>query len=157
MMFHFDYISLATNTKPIKSHHMEEPPLSQPIPLKIKYLDQIRRISISIDSNFQELRIAIFQILSLPQPEMNFYWKDSDGDDIQFSTDLEWNEAKYIYRSEKLSKLLILIQMGKSVKSRPRLSLPTREMKTSYDVVVIGSGYGGGISASRLSRAGQKV
>ncbi|MCW3088235.1 MAG: choline dehydrogenase-like flavoprotein, partial [Sediminibacterium sp.] len=37
------------------------------------------------------------------------------------------------------------------------LSLPAEEMKASYDIVVIGSGYGGGIAASRLSRAGKKV
>jgi len=30
-------------------------------------------------------------------------------------------------------------------------------MKPAYDVVVVGSGYGGGVTASRLSRAGQRV
>jgi len=30
-------------------------------------------------------------------------------------------------------------------------------MKLAYDVLVVGSGYGGGVSASRLSRAGQRV
>ena len=38
-----------------------------------------------------------------------------------------------------------------------RLSLPTEDMKSHYPVVVIGSGYGGGIAASRLSRAGIEV
>ncbi|MFQ5676791.1 MAG: GMC oxidoreductase, partial [bacterium] len=38
-----------------------------------------------------------------------------------------------------------------------RLSLPIENIKNHYTIVVIGSGYGGGIAASRLARAGQQV
>src|ERR1035441_10445317 len=39
----------------------------------------------------------------------------------------------------------------------PRLSSPVSEIKEHYTVVVVGSGYGGAIAASRLARAGQQV
>src|SRR5688500_12280996 len=38
-----------------------------------------------------------------------------------------------------------------------RLSTPIESLKSHYTVVVVGSGYGGGIAASRLARAGQQV
>ncbi|MDR3650300.1 MAG: GMC family oxidoreductase N-terminal domain-containing protein [Acidimicrobiales bacterium] len=38
-----------------------------------------------------------------------------------------------------------------------RLSRPLSELREHYDVIVVGSGYGGSIAASRLSRAGRNV
>jgi len=39
----------------------------------------------------------------------------------------------------------------------PRLSRPVELLRPTYDVVVIGSGYGGGVAASRMARGGQSV
>ncbi|KAE8036870.1 hypothetical protein FH972_009503 [Carpinus fangiana] len=39
----------------------------------------------------------------------------------------------------------------------PRISRPVELLRSSYDVVVIGSGYGGGIAASRMARGRQSV
>ena len=39
----------------------------------------------------------------------------------------------------------------------PRLSSSIDSIQPHYTAVVIGSGYGGGIAASRLARAGQSV
>ena len=38
-----------------------------------------------------------------------------------------------------------------------RLSKSVADLKLRYDVVVVGSGYGGGVAASRMSRAGKRV
>ncbi|KAI1733578.1 glucose-methanol-choline oxidoreductase [Xylaria scruposa] len=41
--------------------------------------------------------------------------------------------------------------------SFPKISKPMELMRRAYDCVVIGSGYGGGVAASRMARAGKRV
>jgi len=46
---------------------------------------------------------------------------------------------------------------GNGVHPRVRISSPLHDLKAHYDIVVVGSGYGGAIAASRLARAGRSV
>ncbi|KAK4142292.1 cholesterol oxidase [Dichotomopilus funicola] len=46
---------------------------------------------------------------------------------------------------------------GREDAAFPRLSKPVELLRGSYDVVVIGSGYGGGVAASRMARTGESV
>jgi hypothetical protein len=50
-----------------------------------------------------------------------------------------------------------LLRPGTNDPKHPRLSRPSSYLKPAYDVVVIGSGYGGGVAASRFARAGKSV
>lgn len=46
---------------------------------------------------------------------------------------------------------------GRNDRTFPRISKPVELLRSTYDVVVIGSGYGGGVAASRMARTGQSV
>jgi cholesterol oxidase len=47
--------------------------------------------------------------------------------------------------------------MGVSGRAIRRISLPVELIRERYDVIVVGSGYGGAIAASRMARAGRSV
>jgi NADPH-dependent 2,4-dienoyl-CoA reductase/sulfur reductase-like enzyme len=49
------------------------------------------------------------------------------------------------------------VKMDPTKTKFPRLSSPTAELKPHYDVVVVGSGYGGSIAACRSAGAGKSV
>jgi cholesterol oxidase len=56
------------------------------------------------------------------------------------------------------AKVLLAPYRSLEVKDRRRaLSLPSARLEESYDVVVVGSGYGGGVAAARLSASKKKT
>jgi hypothetical protein len=61
-------------------------------------------------------------------------------------------------RDQPTLKTEVEFNVGSTPHARyPRISRPVELMQTSYDVVVIGSGYGGGVAASRMARGRQSV
>ena len=55
------------------------------------------------------------------------------------------------------SSLYLMIFLQPTWAVFPILATPNTLIKSRYDVVVVGSGYGGSIAASRCARAGQSV
>lgn len=60
------------------------------------------------------------------------------------------------HRSSKSSASHLLEEESRD-QPFPRLSRPVELLRSAYDVVVIGSGYGGGVAASRMARTGESV
>ena len=59
-------------------------------------------------------------------------------------------------QSKAQAKLDSYVYSG-SLRKFPRISRPVELLRDEYDVVVIGSGYGGGVAASRMARGKQSV
>lgn len=67
------------------------------------------------------------------------------------------NGPKKMKNSVGTNANIEISENGEAGKIFSRLSIPVELMKHQYDVVVIGSGYGGGVAASRMARGGQSV
>lgn len=66
------------------------------------------------------------------------------------STDAFGGEPLFVSSQGKL-------RSGTTQQQFPRISKPVELLRPSYDVVVIGSGYGGGVAASRMARGDLSV
>lgn len=61
------------------------------------------------------------------------------------------------YQAEATGHATNTISENESTGAFPRLNIPVELMRHSYDHVIIGSGYGGGVAASRMARTGDSV
>lgn len=92
----------------------------------------------------------------LPSPEPSRNVRFTPGTHRIHSNGQHENEASRIGRTTPKTRVLSWGNKDNGTKY-PRLSKPLELMRSSYDCVVIGSGYGGGVAASRMARAGQSV
>ncbi|KAI3396784.1 hypothetical protein diail_11684 [Diaporthe ilicicola] len=60
-------------------------------------------------------------------------------------------------RSRAHAKIQTYTEDSRIEHEYPRISRPVELLRREYDCVVIGSGYGGGVAASKLARAGESV
>ena len=113
-----------------------ESPMSSPIgPLKSEQVNGRRRESFK-PTPFNDRRTSTFAQARDVLPKKRALSSSLDGIKPLFKSKHE-PEAK--------------------AEDHPRISRPVELLGQEYDVVVIGSGYGGAVAASRMARAGQKV
>lgn len=63
---------------------------------------------------------------------------------------------QFLFQKKHL-KTAIMSNYGHKTDDYPKLSRLFESMRSEYDVVVIGSGYGAAVAASRMARAGKSV
>ncbi|KAH8663936.1 glucose-methanol-choline oxidoreductase [Xylariales sp. PMI_506] len=93
-------------------------------------------------------------VLPLPSPEPSQGVRFEHGSHRIHATGFHESEARG--SSQSFARVRSWGK-GSHSASYPRISKPLELMRNSYDCVVIGSGYGGGVAASRMARAGQSV
>lgn len=94
---------------------------------------------------------------SSPEPDRNSFFTDKKGRarsmPVRTEGPHEQNSGPHTRARAKIRSYVD----DTRAKQFPRLSKPVELMRSSYDTVVIGSGYGGAVAASRMARAGQSV
>jgi hypothetical protein len=82
-------------------------------------------------------------------------YNDDEGDEITIKSQEDLCEA--LSQAAPTGMLKIHARSDEAPSKWPKLSTDTKDIKAHYPVLIVGSGYGGGVSACRLSGLGQKV
>lgn len=141
--------------------------------------DCIRRFSCPSDTSYDQfVNVYVLPLLGFSNPtvtsnsiseekykDISMTYLDDEGDSITCSSQREWQEALSIHKKMLAvhgAKKPLDITVHKILEStfpkyKQRLESPLANIRSDYHVIVVGSGYGGGIAASRIARAGQQV
>ncbi|KAK4071095.1 CAZyme family AA3 [Trichoderma aggressivum f. europaeum] len=119
----------------------------QPPDQQNRYIDDLGAPPVKVYGDYHPIRMAdeyFFDKYMYPTPPLTASLVSED-DDVSSSSGLSaYSEP-------------IFAPDGIPTDPFPRISKPVELLRHSYDCVVIGSGYGGSIAASRMARAGQSV
>lgn len=124
--------------------------------VKVKHETSVKRFQVDSSSTFEQFQLYVYSLFEI-NVRKQFSYQDDENDLVLLNSEQEWKEAKELCIIKKLEYLRITLKNIQFPKNYSRLSSPFHSIKDYYEIIVIGSGYGGGISASRLSRAGKKV
>jgi len=126
--------------------------------VKVNYHGNYRRTIVSKRCTFVQLHSVLTEMFGLPIDIhlRKIFLKDEEGDLIRVTREEEWYQALLLHDQAEKVLHLSIVDNENLPKLEP-VSSKFETMENHYDVIVIGSGYGGSIVASRIARANKRV
>jgi hypothetical protein len=123
------------------------------IEIKISFKNEKKTLKIDQNYKYSCFKKKISNNFKDLPSNFDIKYLDEENEYITCDSEEEWIIFLEFTKEFDKKETNIIIFEAKA----PRISLPFERMKSHYEYIVVGSGYGGGIAASRLCRAKKQV